>query len=728
MKKILSFVVKFILVLSLGFTVSCQNPIDNQINKSADLEISRSTTTWSAGIYVTAGSYLTYNGKTYKVLISHTTHSGWTPGAPGLWSVFEEVSNAVPVRPVVNFSLTDMKSFLHTVKGDTLSNIYAGQHDLRRTNLTMDGLNISISAGEKLVLKASLDGLSSIDLSDSYNSKVRGFLTLSNGRTIYGTFKTINWSRSSTANITLDVDNINVNGSIKKIGFTFPFIIREMKFTNLSYQVTDSGQTVSPGAFGFPNRTTSFSKHSTPVYLKSNSSNYTQKKVEEDVQSLFEKWRTTYLKKANFANPEGKIGKYVAYGGGVEGVPTNMYPVTTSECHGWGMTILALMDNAKNNTKADFDDMVDYYLQWRSTSLEGILDWQQSSATETTTFDTMTWDEKKGPKVTVQKNHLYTTPSQYIQPVIENGEIIKKAVKIWGGTGGAADGDFDIAYALLLADKQWGSQGKHNYKALALDLIKSIKKFYVASSKDSAHILIATWYQEGDKPADDDSTYWATRGSDLLLTHFYAFKNVTGDSIWDKVINRAENTFVRLQRDSQKGLFSDYYVGDINGNWRIPTEIVQERDTDGAYSWNSCRSPWRVYLSLSFINERSPFFPYSTIHESAIKYNRFVKAQGGPKNIYTGYDIDGSVLEYKDANGNLIVASQEENMAFAAPAFLASVYTNNYSEQEIRANYEHILDDSNLTPPGPGEPYKGYFGESIRLISMIAYSGNWINL
>lgn len=92
-------------------------------------------------------------------------------------------------------------------------------------------------------------------------------------------------------------------------------------------------------------------------------------------------------------------------------------------------------------------------------------------------------------------------------------------------------------------------------------------------------------------------------------------------------------------------------------------------------------------------------------------------------NLYKGYDADGTKLSG---------VQKSENMAFASPAFLASMYTNNYSESEIKQNYAHIMDDNNLRKYDVGlkdesKPFVAYYGESVRLINMIAYSGNWIN-
>jgi len=42
------------------------------------------------------------------------------------------------------------------------------------------------------------------------------------------------------------------------------------------------------------------------------------------------------------------------------------------------------------------------------------------------------------------------------------------------GADSATDGDLDIAYALLLADNQWGSSGSVDYKAEALAVLSDI--------------------------------------------------------------------------------------------------------------------------------------------------------------------------------------------------------------------------------------------------------------
>ena len=79
----------------------------------------------------------------------------------------------------------------------------------------------------------------------------------------------------------------------------------------------------------------------------------------------------------------------------------------------------------------------------------------------------------------------------------------------------AADGDLDIALALLMADHQWGSIGAINYEAEALHTIGAIKASNFAAS--------GVAYEPQD----------LSRTSDYMIGHFQSSKSVTGDTFWD---------------------------------------------------------------------------------------------------------------------------------------------------------------------------------------------------
>ncbi|NUT52803.1 MAG: hypothetical protein HOV94_36785, partial [Saccharothrix sp.] len=62
-----------------------------------------------------------------------------------------------------------------------------------------------------------------------------------------------------------------------------------------------------------------------------------------------------------------------------------------------------------------------------------------------------------------------------IDPDLMAAEQNDQCVSVNGGDA-ATDGDLDVAYALLLADRQWGSTGTYNYKQLAIRHINAIKR------------------------------------------------------------------------------------------------------------------------------------------------------------------------------------------------------------------------------------------------------------
>ncbi|HKB53776.1 MAG TPA: glycosyl hydrolase family 8, partial [Ramlibacter sp.] len=86
-----------------------------------------------------------------------------------------------------------------------------------------------------------------------------------------------------------------------------------------------------------------------------------------------------------------------------------------------------------------------------------------------------------------------------------------------GGQGwNALDGDLDIAMALLMADKQWGSAGTWNYLQEGKNTIAAIKSWCMAPDGTTKGLA---------KPS-------VSRTSDYMIGHFRAFQAATGDSFW----------------------------------------------------------------------------------------------------------------------------------------------------------------------------------------------------
>ena len=129
-----------------------------------------------------------------------------------------------------------------------------------------------------------------------------------------------------------------------------------------------------------------------------------------DVQNIYQGWRSSFvesdgeLTRVKFDDPDYTVSEGIAY----------------------GMLISVYMDNALNNTRADFDGMWAYYKKFRNAS--GVMDWKVDG------FSTVV------------------------------------------ATGGASDAELDAAVALLMAHKQWGED---SYLADALELISIIKEHEV---------------------------------------------------------------------------------------------------------------------------------------------------------------------------------------------------------------------------------------------------------
>lgn len=82
----------------------------------------------------------------------------------------------------------------------------------------------------------------------------------------------------------------------------------------------------------------------------------------------------------------------------------------------------------------------------------------------------------------------------------DNGTELIDGAENGSMTGGycdsAADGDMDIAYALLIADKVWGSEGEIDYYSEALAVINDIMTYEI--NHENWTISLGDWVYECD--------------------------------------------------------------------------------------------------------------------------------------------------------------------------------------------------------------------------------------
>ncbi|GGU12093.1 glycosyl hydrolase family 8 [Streptomyces violascens] len=357
-----------------------------------------------------------------------------------------------------------------------------------------------------------------------------------------------------------------------------------------------------------------------------------QAAIDRQVIDTYEAWKAAFVKQ-NCGN-----GWYETLS------PDADHPYV-GEGQGYGMVVTALMAGADNDAKKIFDGMVKYVLAHPSSNNSGLLAAEQD-----------------------------------------------KSCKSVDGSDSATDGDLDVAYGLLLADRQWGSSGTYDYKSLAVKHINAIKKSEV---NPTTHLMLL-----GDWSTSGESHYWISRSSDWMADHFRAFKSATGDGTWDtvRVAHQKLITSQQSKYASNTGLLADFVVNTNSTPKPAPGKVLESAH-DGDYGWNACRDAWRIGADAVTSGDAASL-------ASARKLNGWIKSKtgGDPGKIVTGYHLNGSTFD------------SGKDMAFTAP-FAVAALTDPGSQAWLDALWSKLA-------ASPVDP-KLYYGASVQLQSMIVAAGDY---
>ncbi|MBU6950982.1 glycosyl hydrolase family 8 [Hahella sp. HN01] len=355
-----------------------------------------------------------------------------------------------------------------------------------------------------------------------------------------------------------------------------------------------------------------------------------QAQMNAKVAQFYDYWKSAYVKPSNGNTPGG--GYYV----NMKGTGGDGNEITTSEAHGYGMMLFALMAGHDSEAKQYFDGMYNMYDKHRSTLNNHLMSW-----------------------------------------VIDASENTSK------DSDSASDGDMDIAYALLLAHYQWGSDGAINYLQQAKRIINNgLKGDDVHRS--SKRTMLGDW--------DDDQ--WTTRSSDWMTDHMHAYQKATGDAFWGEAADTAYGVIDKMTQNhaSATGLMSDFV---IDSNPRPAPPNFLEADTDDDFSWNACRYPLRIAIDAAHFGDARASAAMSKLMQWA------VNATGGdPGGVMAGYKLNGEPLVGYSA------------MAFTAPMVAAASVTGHQSF--LNQGWDLISGNRS-----------DYYSDSINLLSMLFISGNW---
>ncbi|MGW4650125.1 glycosyl hydrolase family 8 [Kitasatospora sp. NPDC004289] len=316
-----------------------------------------------------------------------------------------------------------------------------------------------------------------------------------------------------------------------------------------------------------------------------------------------------------------------------------------AEAQGYGLVVTALMAGADANARTAFDGLLKFVLAHPSVNNKDLLAAEQ--------------------------------------------DVNCKSVN---GSDSATDGDMDVAYGLLLADKQWGSTGTYNYKDLAVKHINAIKASEV--NPTTKLLLLGDWSSSGDQ------YYYISRSSDWMIDHFRAFRKATGDASWDTIRTAHQNLITSQQTKyaASTGLLADFVVNTNTTPKPAPGEVLESAN-DGDFGWNACRDPWRIGADAVTSGDSASL-------ASARKINSWIKSKtGGNANaIVTGYKLNGTAFD----SGN--------DMAFTAP-FAVAAMTDPGSQAWLDALWAKMV-ATQITP-------SVYYGGSVQLQTMIVASGNY---
>jgi len=358
---------------------------------------------------------------------------------------------------------------------------------------------------------------------------------------------------------------------------------------------------------------------------------------DQAVRSFYDAWKEQYL------SPECGPGRYVVLAG------INGSNLTVSEAHGYGMMLAALMAGHDPEARAIFDGMYAYFREHPTSTHAYLMAWNQTQSCS--------------------------------EPV--------------NGMNSASDGDLDIAYALLLADKQWGSCGPINYLGEALNVLADLQDG--ALNATAQYVLLGDWVSPSSMPY-----YLSTRSSDFMPAHYRSFRAASSDPVWDGLRTATYQIVSSLQTNHSPttGLLPDFIVHPLTTPAPAPAQFL-EGAYDGAYNYNACRDPWR--LGTDFLVSGEP------LAQSAVQsINTWIRGATAntPTAIRSGYQLNGTPLPGTDYL----------SMAFVAPLGVgAMVHSSNQA-------WLNSIWDLMLATPIEAE---GYYENTLKLLSMIVMSGNW---
>ncbi|PHF96622.1 glycosyl hydrolase family 8 [Bacillus wiedmannii] len=359
----------------------------------------------------------------------------------------------------------------------------------------------------------------------------------------------------------------------------------------------------------------------------------TQESLNASVRSYYDNWKKKYLKNDLSSLPGGYYVK-----GEITGDADGFKPLGTSEGQGYGMIITVLMAGYDSNAQKIYDGLFKTARTFKSSQNPNLMGW-----------------------------------------------VVADSKKAQGHFDSATDGDLDIAYSLLLAHKQWGSNGTVNYLKEAQNMItKGIKASNVTNNN---RLNLGDW---------DSKNSLDTRPSDWMMSHLRAFYEFTGDKTWLTVINNLYDVYTQFSNkySQNTGLISDFVVK--TPPQPAPKDFLEESEYTNAYYYNASRVPLRIVMDYAMYGEKR-----SKVLSDKVSSWIQNKTNGNPSKIVDGYQLNGSNI------GSYSTA------VFVSP-FIAASITSSNNQKWVNSGWDWMKNKR-----------ESYFSDSYNLLTMLFITGNW---
>jgi len=268
-----------------------------------------------------------------------------------------------------------------------------------------------------------------------------------------------------------------------------------------------------------------------------------------------------------------------------------------------------------------------------------------------------------------------------------------------GGNWNALDADLDIAMALLMAHRQWGSTGAINYLQEGKNTIAAMKAFSYQANGTSRGVAA------GD----------VSRPSDYMINFYRHFAVVMNDSWWStQAINAAWYQVNRMQTvySPAAGMVPDF-VANTNGarspgqdSYPSPGGIGDGTDTEMFYFANSQRCPMRWGSDYIFSGDNN----WRSATNKIVSHMK-TDTGGDPTKMPTGYALSGAV------SGHAAIYRPWPNWVpkDMLGCAMVGMMVDSSHQAFLNASWTYCA----------ANPSTLYYEAELLLLSMIIVSGNW---